>query len=243
MAELISMQSKTLDAFSTLIRGHHLEAVHQPIHANTGTVYAQRGFETFLSIHYHFGADCMSLTVRGPAVDDAHLNGVPLVDSPPEFRVRRHFQGGKEVWYLLKYRDGQRIHTMLELLDSLLPTTPVLTPPHAQQIRAGQDLRTGFPSGDQPPLVPGDTYSSPQEPDTGQQDPLAERAARIVADFKARGLGEDAVILRERVFQMAQQMASDANNAGRLAQIVFLLRNGHREEDVREDLKDRYTTG
>jgi hypothetical protein len=45
-----TMQDKTLDALTVMITNRHLDAVQQPVYANTGTLNAQNGFHTLLEI-------------------------------------------------------------------------------------------------------------------------------------------------------------------------------------------------
>lgn len=48
MTEHPTMQDKILHALRALITEQQIEAVQQPVYANTGTLYAQREFETLL---------------------------------------------------------------------------------------------------------------------------------------------------------------------------------------------------
>jgi hypothetical protein len=116
-----TMQSKILDALTAVITNRHLDAVHQPVYANTGTLYAQTGFKTFLEISYRFNTAYMTHIVRGPAIVAKQLKHRPAA---AYLDIDTH--GVKLSWHHLTYTDGDAIAAMLSQLDQLLALIPDL---------------------------------------------------------------------------------------------------------------------
>jgi hypothetical protein len=110
-----TMQNKILDAMTTTITNRHLEAVQPPVYANTGTLYAQRGFETLLEISYRFNTTYMTHTVRVPAAVVEHLK-----QRPPGASLDIDLRGARLTWHHLTYTEGDVIAAMLNQLDQLL---------------------------------------------------------------------------------------------------------------------------
>lgn len=119
MPEITTMQNKIIDALRVVITSQHLDVAQQPQYANTGTLYAQRGFQTLLEIRYRFNPDYLTLTVRGPAVIANHLT-----QQPRAFSLDVDQRGMKLCWSYLPYDEGNTITDMLAQLEHLLRQLP-----------------------------------------------------------------------------------------------------------------------
>ena len=109
----VTMQEKLTAEIIKVITAAGLEVTRQPQFANTGVLYAQRGFDTFLSVHYDFQDRYCGFRLGGTAVDKA----------PPEYRDRAPAQhaGRTEIEFShVEYHRGDEVRAVLELIRDLL---------------------------------------------------------------------------------------------------------------------------
>jgi hypothetical protein len=114
-----SMQERILTALTDLGDRTGCQVTIQRQFANTGRLYytAGTGFTVLVELAYHFDTDSCALHYQGPAIEALHLR-----DSPPSFRYEHGPTGRQLNFHALRYTDGERITTMLDLLARALAT-------------------------------------------------------------------------------------------------------------------------
>ena len=103
------IQTRILEALDAIIEEAELTPTIKMAWANTGHLYAMRGFETLVDVDFAFQDTYCTLIFTGPAVD-----ALDLADAPPTFRVVPHRPGA--AFHALNYTDGERINAMLDLM-------------------------------------------------------------------------------------------------------------------------------
>jgi hypothetical protein len=115
-----SMQTKILGEIEKTVTDAGLELVRQPQYANTGDVFAQRGFDTVWQMHYSFDDGTCSLSFQGPGV-----RALNLIDSPPAYRYDEiPAWKGRLNFHALDYSEGDRIRLMLDLVRQFCGAKP-----------------------------------------------------------------------------------------------------------------------
>jgi hypothetical protein len=105
------MQDKIMAELRRITEAAGLELVVQPQYANTGTAYAQSGFDTVAEIRYAFHDTSCRITLHGSA-----FTAIPLPGSGP----LRHEVRDELTWYSLGYSDGTEIRKMLAIAEATL---------------------------------------------------------------------------------------------------------------------------